>query len=122
MIKGIQVFGVLVGIYLIVQTLVQYKRGNNRTWRTVSWLCLWTLMTVLFAFPSLTMLALPVLTMQDAMLAVLVIGLIVAYVLVYHMYQQATKTERKLAELVQNIAIRDYVNDVTNDRREKDDE
>lgn len=79
-------------------------------------------MTVLFAFPSLTMLALPVLTMQDAMLAVLVIGLIVAYVLVYHMYQQATKTERKLAELVQNIAIRDYVNDVTNDPREKDDE
>ena len=122
MIKGIQVFGLLVSVYLIAQTLVQYKRGNNRTRRTAFWLSLWTLMAILFAFPSLTMLALPVLTMQDAMLTVLVIGLVMAYVLVYQTYQQATKIERKLTELAQNIAIRDYVKDVTNDPEEKDDE
>lgn len=120
MIKGIQVLGLLVSVYLIIQTVLHYKRGNNGIKRTALWLNLWALMAILFAFPSLTILALPILTMQDAMLAVLVVGLIVAYVLVYQMYQQTERTEKKLTELTQNIAIHDYVREATKNPNENE--
>ena len=122
MIKGIQVLGMLVSVYLIVQTVVQYRRGNNGIKRTALWLTLWMLMAILFAFPSLTILALPILAMQDAMLTVVVVGLIVSYVLVYQMYQQAARTERKLTELAQNMAIHNYVKEALNDPEENEDE
>ena len=122
MIKGIQALGILVSAYLIAQTIVQYRRGNNGFNRTVFWLSLWSVMAILFAFPSLTVLALPILTMKDAMLSIVVVGLLLAYILVYQMYQQTVRTERRLTELAQNMAIHDYIKEKPNDLEEKDDE
>lgn len=122
MIKGIQVLGMLASAYLIVQTVVQYKRGNYGVRRTAFWLSLWSLMAILFAFPSLTILVLPIFAMEDAMLMIVVVGLIVAYVLVYQMYQQEVKTERKLTELAQNMAIHNYVKEATNNPKKKENE
>ena len=122
MIKGIQALGLLVSAYLIAQTIVQYKRGNNGVKRTVFWLSLWSAMAILFAFPSLTVLALPVLTMKDAMLAIVVVGLLVAYILVYQMYQQTVRTERRLTALAQNVAIHDYTIEKHSDPEGNNDE
>jgi len=122
MIRGIQVLGVLVIAYLMFQTLLQWRRGNYGVRKTVLWLSLWIVVTILFAFPSVTLLALPILTMQDAMLTVVVMGLIIAYVLVYETYQQATRAERKLAELAQNIAIHNYLEKARGDPDDKDEE
>jgi len=122
MIKGIQALGILVSAYLFAQALVQYKRGNNGFKRTVFWLSLWSVMAILFAFPSLTVLALPILTMKDAMLSIVVVGLLLAYILVYQMYQQTVRTERRLTALAQNMAIHDYIKEKPNNPEEKDDE
>ena len=122
MIKGIQVLGILVGAYLILQTLIQYKRGNYGVKKTAFWLSLWASVAILFAVPSLTMLALPILAMENTVLTVLVLGLIGVYALVYETYQQATRTERKLTELVQNIAIHNYVEKARGNPDEKDEE
>jgi len=122
MIRGIQVIGVLVGIYLMLQTLVQWKRGNYGVRKTVLWLSLWTLIAILFAFPGLTSLALPILSMENTILMVVVVGLIVAYALVYETYQQAARAEKKLTELAQNIAIHDYFEKARGNPDEKDEE
>lgn len=122
MIRGIQVLGVLVGVYLILQTVVQWKRGNYGVRKTVLWLSLWTLVAILFAFPALTALALPILSMENTILMVVVVGLIVAYALVYETYQQATRAERKLTELAQKIAIHDYFEKARGNPDEKDEE
>lgn len=120
--KGIQVIGILVTVYLIFQSLRQYKKGNYGLKRTSFWLALWVLIGGLFAFPPLVELALPIFAMQDMMLTTLVVGLIVVFVLVYHAYQQVARIERKMTELAQNLAIHDYVNDAVDDPDEKDDE
>ena len=122
MIKGIQALGLLVSAYLFAQTLVQYRMGNNGVKRTVFWLSLWSVMAILFAFPSLTVLALPILTMKDAMLAIVVVGLLLAYILVYQMYQQTVRTERRLTALAQNVALHDYIKEKANNPEETDDE
>jgi len=111
MVKGIQVIGMLVMIYLILNALRQYRLRNYSLKQTCFWLILWVLVGVLFAFPPLAELALPVFAMQDMILTVLVVGLIVVFVLVYHAYQQVAKVERKLMELVQNLAIHDYLSE-----------
>jgi len=122
MVRGIQILGVLIGAYLILQTLIQWKKGNYGVKKTVLWLSLWASIAILFAFPELTTLALPILTMEDAYRTVLVIGLVVAYALMYETYQQATRTERKLSELVQKIAIHDYLKKARGNPDEKDED
>lgn len=107
--KGIQVLGILMSAYLMAQTVVQYRRGTYGVKKIIFWLSLWALIATLFAFPSLTLLALPILTTQDAMLTVVVMGLILAFILVYQTYQQVVSLEQKLTELAQNIAIDNYL-------------
>lgn len=120
MIKGIQVLGILVSIYLMAKTVVQYKKRNYSPKRTAFWLSLWVVMAILFAFPSLTLLALPILTTQDAMLTVVVVGLMVTFILIYQTYQQVTSLERKLTELVQNIAIDNHLKKAMSDPEKED--
>lgn len=83
---------------------------------------LWALIGTLFMYPPLVELVLPIFAMQDAMLATVVVGLIVAFFLVYHTYQQVTKIEMKVTELVQNVAIHNYVKEVVDNPEEKDGE
>ena len=109
MIKGIQILGMLVGLYLVAQTLLNFRRGNYGVRRTVFLMVLWSVMVVLFFNPSLAGLALPILTTQDVIMSVLVMGVLVAFVLITQLYQQMARVERRLTELVQNLAIHDYI-------------
>lgn len=122
MIRGIQVLGILVSAYLIIQTVIQYRRGNSSVKKTALWLSLWTTVAFLFAVPSTTTFALSILSMENTVLAVLVVGLILAYAIVYETYQQATRTERKLTELAQNIAIHNYLEKAGGNSDEEDEE
>ena len=119
--RGIQVIGILVGLYLIGQTILNFRRGNYDARRTAFWLVLWTVMVVLFFNPSLMGLALPILTTRDAIMSVLVMGLTGAFVLIAQVYQKMAGLDRKLSRLVQNLAIHDYLKDVASGGR-KDDE
>jgi len=120
MIKGIQVIGILVGLYLIGQTILNFRRGNYDARRAGFWLVLWTVMVVLFFNPSLMALALPILTTRDTIMSVLVIGLTGAFVLIAQIYQKMTGLEIKLTRLVQNLAIHDYLKDVSSVGKKED--
>ena len=122
MIRGIQVLGMLVSAYLIIQTVIQYRRGNYTIKKTALWLSLWTTVAILFAVPSTSTFALSILSMENTVLAVLVVGLVVAYAIVYETYQQATRTERKLTELAQNLAIHNYLEKAGGNSDEEDEE
>jgi len=104
MIKGIQILGLLVGLYLVAQTLLNFRRGNYGIRRTVFWVVLWSVMMGLFFNPSLAGLALPILTTQDVIISVLVTAVLMAFVLITQLYQEMADVERRLTELVQNLA------------------
>ena len=120
MIKGIQIIGILVGLYLIGQTLLNFRRGNYNTKRTFFWMVLWTAMIVLFFEPSLMTLALPILTTRDTIMSVLVMGLMGVFVLLAQVFQKMASFEKKFSRLVQNLAINDYLKDVAPRVRKKD--
>lgn len=129
MIKGIQIIGLLVGLYLLARTLVDYRRGNYGVKKTVFWLALWASITVLFVHPSLAQLALPVLKTEDVIMSVLVLGLVTAFVIIFEVHRQVAKISAKFTKLVQNIAVHDYINEVNeravnshrDEKSEKDD-
>ena len=121
MIRGIQVIGILVGLYLIAQTILNFRRGNYDARRAAFWLILWTLMVALFFNPSLMALAMPILTTRDTIMSLLVMGLTGTFVLIAQIYQKMAGLDRKLTRLVQNLAIHDYLKDVAS-RGKKEDE
>jgi hypothetical protein len=104
----------LVGVFLILQALLNFRRERNGIIRTAFWVVLWSVIIVLFFNPSLALLTLPILTTQDMVMSVLVIGLLVAFLLISQIYQQSTGIERKLTELIQNLAINNYIKEIEN--------
>ena len=111
MIKGIQILGMLVGFYLILQTLLNFYYKRYRLARTLVMIVVWSVMVVLFFNPSLVELVLPILTTQDVIMSVLVIGILGSLILVANVWQNVAKMEQKFTELVQNLALNDYINE-----------
>ena len=109
MIKGIQVVGFCVGIYLIIQTIFNYKRGNYNPIKTSVLILLWTGMSLSFFDPSFARLFLPILTTQDVIMSVLVLGILTSFVLIMNLNQQLIQIEKRLTELVQNLSINNYI-------------
>jgi len=109
MVKGIQIIGMIVGLYLIVQTYRNYRKGTNSIQRTIFWLILWSTMTLLFSNPSLSEFALPILSTQDALVSVIVLGMLLIFILITHIWQHISKMEQQFVELTQNIALNDYI-------------
>ena len=117
--KNIQLVGIAVGFYLLLQTFLNYRRGNYSLRRTLFFSGLWALLEVLFIYPPLAELALPFLSTEYMIQTVLVIGVVVTFVLISQVYQQIGRLENRVEKLVQNLAIGDYLEKVSED---KDDE
>jgi len=118
--KGIQVVGILVSLYLLAQTFLNYRRGNYSSKRALFFFALWGLVAFLFVYPSSVQFVLPILTTQDMIMSVLVVGLVITFVLISELYQQIGRIEKRITELVQNLAIRDYLSEFS-DRKDEDD-
>jgi hypothetical protein len=110
MIKGIQIVGIVVGLYLIAQTYRNYKNGSNNGKRAILWLLLWSAMIILFSNPSLMEFALPILTTRDTIMSILVLGILLSFVLIVQLWQYTYRIEKRIITLTQNLAITDYVN------------
>ena len=111
MIKGIQILGMLVGSFLILQTLLNFYYKRYRFARTLMMTVVWSVMVVLFFNPSLVELVLPLLTTQDVIMSVLVVGILGSFILIANVWQNVAKIEQKFTELVQNLALSDYINE-----------
>lgn len=120
MIKGIQIIGILVGSYLIGQTILNFKRGNLNVNRAIFWLFLWSSMIVLFFNPSTMRLAMPILSTQDMIMSVLVLSLTGVFFLIAQLYQKMINFERRFTKLVQGLAIHEYSNAVNPEKNDNE--
>ena len=121
MVKGIQIIGIVVGLYLIAQTYRNYSNGSNNGKRTILWLLLWSTMILLFSNPSLMEFALPILTTRDTIMSILVLGILLILILIVHLWQHTYKVEKQIITLTQNLAITDYINQVKHKEKTADD-
>ena len=120
MLKGIQVVGIIVGLYLLLNTLLENRRGFISTKKAVILGSAWAVMTLFFYNTRLVEFILPILSTEDAVITVLVLGILSSFILNIHTFKQVNRLEYKITRLVQNLAVTDYIEEIKNSS-EKDD-
>ena len=108
MVKGIQIIGIIVGVYLIFQTYSNYKKGNLRLRKASVHFVMWVAMIALFSNPSFAQYILPIFTTQDMIMTVQVTSILVLFIMITNIQQQLSENKRVLSHLVQNLALDDY--------------
>ena len=109
MVKGIQIIGILTGIYLLASTIYAYRRGETGLRKTAFWSLVWASMTALFYNTKLVGVIMPILTTQDAIMTVLVLGILTSFLYVNQINRQLAHLDRKFTELAQNLALENYI-------------
>ena len=108
MIRGIQIFGLLISIFLIIKTFHSYYRRDYAFRDLILWTTVWTGVGIVFIYPDVIGVFLIYLTLEQRLLAGLVLGLTFIYLLMFRLYQMHVNLERKVTELVQEIAVNLY--------------
>lgn len=109
MIKGIQILGIMIGLYLLASTLYAHKKGEMGIRRTVFWSLVWTGMTALFYNTQLVSVIMPVLTTQDSIMTALVGGILTAFLYINQVNRQLAQLDKKVTTLTQNLALENYM-------------
>ena len=109
MVKGIQILGILTGLYLIASTIYAYRRGESSLRKTIFWGLVWASMTALFYNTKLVSVIMPVLTTQDAIMTVLVLGILTSFLYINQVNRQIAHLDSKFTELAQNLALENYM-------------
>jgi len=121
MIKGIQVVGILVSVYLVLDVYKNYRQGNYGLRKTLFLILLWSGVGILFINTSLMNLVLPILMTENIIFTVLVMGELVIFLFISNLNQQISRVEKKMEIMVQNIAVDDFISNYDLKMR-KDDE
>jgi hypothetical protein len=106
--KGIQVVGVLVGLYLAGLGVAGFAGGGYGWRRAGFWVVFGSTVSVLFLDPSLVSFALPFFTTQDTITTVLTVGILISFFLIARLQRQIVDRDRRLARLVQEVAVGDF--------------
>ena len=109
MIKGIQVFGIVVGFILLLRTYANYKRGHQNLLITLFWITLSSTMIILFYNTSYVSYILPIFTTQDTIMTVVVTGILVQFILISNLHNKMLSIEKKFTEFAQAVSISNYM-------------
>lgn len=116
MIKGIQIFGIVVGLFLLLKTYINYKEGYYNVIKTATWSTLSLTMIIFFYDTSYASYLLPIFTTQDAILTVIVSGILILFILINNLQNKILKIDRNLTELIQKISIDNYMKEKNNEK------
>ena len=109
MLKGIQIFGILIGLFLLFNVILKYKDGKYSLKRTVFIGSLWVIVTILFYEPSIVSIVLPILSTKNAMESVLTISILVIFILYSQLYNEVNRLNSNMTKLVQELSINAYL-------------
>jgi len=110
MVKGIQVLGIIVGIYLFFQTIMYLKRRPYSIKRIIPYIMLWISLIIIFINPSLAEITYPILMTQDKMTTAYVISTLLIFIMYSELWYKIMKIEKKTNDLIQFMSIHNYFN------------
>jgi hypothetical protein len=111
LIKGIQVLGIVIGLYLVLTTYLEYRNGKATVKRTIIFTGLWSMMILFFINTRLVNIFMPLLSTESNVLTALVVGVLILFVLYLDTYKQLNNIEKNLDLLIQNLALKKYQDD-----------
>jgi hypothetical protein len=106
MITGIQILGILFGLFMIYLTYIYQKRRELSAKEGLFWSALWVAFVLISVVPSaLNFLVKDVLSMSRPLDFLIIVGFMFLIGVTFYNYRSLKRSERRLEEIVRKIAI-----------------
>ena len=105
-IVGIQIIGILFGFFMMYYTFLQHKRKEFTIKEYSFWLLFWGAFVIFVLFPQVLEPMLITLNIVRALDFFIIIGFLFIIFVVFYTYTIVRKNQRKLEEVVRNMALR----------------
>ena len=106
MLLGIQIIGILFGLFMVYFVFLNYKRNDFKISEFIIWSIIWLLFMYVSVDPnSLDFIAKDILSLQRPLDFMIIVGFIFLSFFSFSTYISEKKSRRQLEELVRNIAL-----------------
>ena len=106
MVLGIQIVGLLFGLFIIYLTFLNYKRKEFTTKEFVFWIILWVIFLVLTLFPFILDRIIKPLGFFRAFDFFIMSGFLFLIATIFYTYTVVRRTQRQIEKVVREIAIK----------------
>ncbi len=104
-ILGIQILGILFGLFMIYYVFLHYKRKELTIKEYLFWIVLWVMFIILTLFPSLLQPLLEPIGFARTMDLFIVVGFMFLFGSLFYVYLLVRSNQKKLEEIVRKIAF-----------------
>ena len=105
-ILGIQILGILFGFFMMYYTFLQYKRKEFTIKEYSFWFVFWGIFVTITLFPQFLDPVLTTLNIARALDFFIIVGFLFMIFIIFYTYAIVRKNQRKLEEVVRNIALK----------------
>jgi|TARA_B100001964_G_C14151018_1_gene562036 hypothetical protein len=105
-ILGIQIIGILFGFFMMYYTFLQHKRKEFTIKEYSFWFVFWGVFVVLTLFPQMLDPVLKTLNIARALDLFIIAGFLFLIFIIFYTYTIVKKNQRKLEEVVRNVALK----------------
>ena len=105
-ILGIQILGILFGFFMMYYTFLQYKRKEFTIKEYIFWFLFWGAFVAVTLFPQVLDPILTTLNIGRTLDLFIIGGFLFIVFVVFYTYTLVRKNQKKLEEVVRNIAIK----------------
>jgi hypothetical protein len=105
-ILGIQILGVLFGLFMMYYTFLHYKRKEFTIKEYGFWFIFWGLFVIITLFPQVLDPVLETLSISRALDFFIIGGFLFLIFVTFYTYTVVRKTQKKLEEVVRNVALK----------------
>ncbi len=106
MLLGVQILGVLFGLFMIYIVFLSYKRKEFKLAEVIFWSALWVFFILVTIFPTSLDFIVKTLSLQRPLDFLIIIGFLFLIILTFHNYLFMKKTNKKIEKLVSKLAIK----------------
>jgi len=107
MVLGIQILGILFGLFMLYTTFIHRKKNEFNLKEYVLWTVLWVGFVVISSFPNILQPFTETLNLQRTMDLLLILGFIFVVGLLYNNYLIIKNTRKRVENVVQKIAVKE---------------
>ena len=105
-ILGIQILGILFGFFMMYYTFLQHKRKEFTIKEYIFWFIFWGVFVIITLFPQILDPVLTTLNIVRALDFFIIAGFLFLIFIIFYTYTIVRKNQRKLEEVVRNIALK----------------
>lgn len=106
MILGIQLLGVLFALFMIYINFLHYKRKEFTVKEYFFWIITWVVFMIVSVFPGILNPIVESLNLARTMDLLIISGFLFLIAAIFYTYTVVRRTQKKLEDLVRNIAMK----------------